>query len=43
MREPLLLEHEESGSAVRFTIPRLIAYGMSVLHLQAQGEATANR
>ena len=43
MREPLLLEHQESGSAVRFMIPRLIAYGMSVLHLQALGEAPANR
>ena len=33
MREPVVLEHEESGSTVRFTIPTLIVHGMSVLHL----------
>ena len=42
MREPVLLDHEESGSTVRFAIPRLIVYGMSVLHLQAVGEDPAN-
>ena len=36
MREPVLLEHQESGSTVRFTIPRLIVHGMSVLHLQGK-------
>ena len=36
MREPVALEHEKSGSNVRFTIPRLIVYGMSVLHLQSK-------
>ena len=35
MREPVALEHEKSGSNVRFTIPCLIVYGMSVLYLQA--------
>lgn len=34
MREPAVLEHEESGSTVRFTIPTLIVHGMSVLHLR---------
>ncbi len=34
MREPVALEYEASGAKVRFAIPRLIAYGMSVLHLR---------
>lgn len=34
MREPVELEYEVSDSHVRFTIPRLIVYGMSVLHLR---------
>jgi hypothetical protein len=34
MREPVALEYEASGANVRFAIPRLIAYGMSVLHLR---------
>ena len=34
MREPVVLEHECAGGNVRFTIPRLIVYGMSVLCLR---------
>ena len=36
MREAAVLEHEESGSTVRFTIPTLIVHGMSVLYLHEQ-------
>ena len=34
MPEPTLLEHEFEDSRVRFTIPRLIVYGMSVVYLR---------
>ena len=34
MREPVALDYESGGGQVRFAIPRLIAYGMSVLHLR---------
>jgi hypothetical protein len=33
MREPVVLEHEARGPIVHFTIPRLIVYGMSVIHM----------
>jgi len=35
MREPVILEHETGESGARSAIPRLIACGMSVLHLRA--------
>ena len=34
MREPVFLDCESSGARVRFEIPGLIVYGMSVLHLR---------
>ena len=36
MREPVVLEHVNCGSNVRFAIPRLIVYGMSVLYLRGK-------
>jgi len=36
MREAVVLEHEMSGSSVRFAVPRLIVYGMSALHLRRE-------
>ncbi len=35
MREAAVLQHEEAGSKVRFSIPRLIVYGVSVLYLHS--------
>ena len=34
MKTPGLLDHESVGSRIRFTIPTLIVYGLSVLHLK---------
>jgi hypothetical protein len=34
MREPAVLPHEASETGVRFTIPNLIVYGLSILHLR---------
>ncbi len=34
MKTPALLDHEPVGSRIRFTIPTLIVYGLSVLHLK---------
>ena len=36
MREPVVLEHVNCGPNVRFAIPRLIVYGMSVLYLRGK-------
>ncbi len=36
MREPRVLEHETRGSCIRFTIPRLVVHGMSVLRLRRE-------
>jgi hypothetical protein len=35
MKEPLELHHEVADGRVRFEIPRLIVYGISVIHLKA--------
>ena len=32
MRQPIDLEHAVVGGQIRFTVPRLIAYGMSIVH-----------
>ena len=35
MKNPLKLDHEITDGRVRFQIPRLIVYGMSVIHLKS--------
>ena len=35
MKEPLALHHEVADGRVRFKVPRLIVYGISVIHLKA--------
>jgi hypothetical protein len=34
MKEPLLLDHKVAQGRVSFEIPRLIVYGISVIHLK---------
>jgi hypothetical protein len=36
MREPVVLPHDTAAGRVRFAIPRLIVYGLSVVHLEAE-------
>jgi len=36
MRQPAVLEHTTDGDRIRFTIPSLIVYGLSVLHLKSR-------
>ena len=33
MRQPAILEHTRDGDRIHFTIPSLIVYGLSVLHV----------
>ena len=35
MKEPLALHHEVADGRVRLKVPRLIVYGISVIHLKA--------
>lgn len=36
MRSVAVLQHENNSSRIRFTIPTLIVYGLSVLHLKKE-------
>ena len=43
MKNPLELDHEITDGRVRFQIPRLIVYGMSVIHLKSDRDRGRER